>query len=274
MNFSLKYFILFFVCVSGYKIRSVSNVLTDDTYSMLIANQSTYGDALPNEFESDQNEFQRKGLPSTSIVGDGENVRSEALIKKFHPFVYPKQFNVVDRLPNREFNASENLMEIRNVDGNQPNGDRFDDNFGPDHKLPTGDMIPLPSHISKHGHFPYFDRPPHHNQFASNGNCHNNLLGILQCTDLSLLLLGILGFVAFVLNAVLGLVDRLNLPLLSPSVTGMATAVTSAPLTKALFAQRQNFDEKTAESHHKLLTDFERILQMAIDAYEHKINPI
>lgn len=272
MYSNLKCFVFVFVCVSSYKITSIPNASNEDTYSVLISNQSY--DGLANEFEPSEIEYQRK-----SSIDDAADVRSEALIKKIHPFVYPKQFNTLERLPSREFNAT-NELEIRNMEVNHQNSERIDDTYGPDHKHPNADIPSLPTHLSKHGHFHYgyFDRPhsAHHSSVQFNG-AHNCLLGLLQGTDLSLLLLGILGFVAYVINAVMGLVDRLNLPLLAPvmAATGMATAAaTVAPATKTLLAQRQNFDDRTVESHQRLLKDFERILQMAIEVYEQKMNNV
>lgn len=274
MYSNVKCLVLVFICVSGYKITSVPNTSSEDNYPLLISNQSY--DVSANEFEPEPIEYQRKSSTIDDITA--ADVRSEALIKKIHPFVYPKQFNTLERLPSREFNkTNENLIEIRNMELNQPNSERIDDNYGIDHNHPNVDILPLSTHLSKHGHFHngYFDRPHqnnYHHPTPSHGN--NCLLGLLQGCDLSLLLLGILGFVAFVLNAVLGLVDRLNLPLLAPvmAATGMATTATAAPITKSLMAQRQNFDDRTIESHQRLLRDFERILQMAIDVYEQKIN--
>lgn len=271
----VKCLIIVFVCVGGYKITTVPNGSSEDTYSLLVSNQSAY-DQTANEFEPESIEFQRKSSTIDDVAAD---VRSEALIKKIHPFVYPKQFNKLERMPAREYNATtDNLLEIRNMELNQQTSERIDDTYGSDHKHTTGDILPLPTHLSKHGHFHYgyFDRPHYHHPSPLQHG-HNCLLGLLQGTDLSLLLLGILGFVAYVINAVLGLVDRLNLPLLGPAMaaTGMATAaVTAAPITKTLLAQRHSFDDRTVESHQRLLKDFERILQMAIEVYEQKMNSI
>lgn len=272
MHSNLKCLILVFVCVGCYKITSVPNDSNENAYSLLISNQSYDGSA--NEFQPNQIEYQRK---SSNIIDDAD-VRSEALIKKIHPFVYPKQFNTLERLPSREFNATtENLMEIRNMELNQQNSERIDDSYGQDHKHSNADLLTLPTHLSKHAHFNYghFDRPHPHHASSSMSNGNNCLLGLLQGCDLSLLLLGILGFVAYIINAVLSLVDRLNLPLLAPlmTATGMATAtVTATPITKTLLDQRQNFDDRTNESHQRLLRSFERILQMAIEVYEQKMN--
>lgn len=285
MHFNIKCLVLVFVCVSGYKIASVPNGSSnEDHYSVLISNQSN--DITANDFEPEHMEYQRKSstidgatAAAAAAAAAAADVRSEALIKKIHPFVYPKQFNTLERLPPQlEFNATNgNLIEIRNMEAiNQQNSDRIDESFAPDHKHSNSDILPLSTHLPKHGnfHYGYYDRPYYHHPAPSHG--HNCLLGLLHGNDLSLLLLGILGFVAYVINALLGLVDRLNLPLLAPvmAATGMATsAVTAAtPVTKMLVAQRHNFDDRTVDSHQRLLKDFERILQMAIEVYEQKMN--
>lgn len=272
MQFNLKYLIFVFICVGGYKISSVPLNSNEENFSLLITNQSY--DVPTTDYASNQLEFQRK---SSTIDDDDDDadVRSEALIKKIHPFIYPKQFNTLEGMPTRRANTtSENLLGIRNLEALQENSDRIDETYGVDHKHHNIDLIPLPTHlhdVSKHGHFHngYFDRPHHSNYQSHNANqcC---LLGLLQSPDLSLVILGVLGFVAYLVNAVVGLVDRLNLPLLSPGMA-ITPTVTNAATTKTLF-QRQTFDDRTTESHQKLLKDFERILQMAIEVYEQKLN--
>lgn len=269
MYYNSKLLVSLFVCVSGYKIISDPNTSSDENYSLLLTNQ-TY-DRPANDFASDETEYQRK----SSV--DEDDVRSEALIKKIHPFVFPKQFNTIDGMPNRGFNATiENMMEIRD-------NERFDDNFTPpngDQSHLDGDLVPVSTHLfdrpAKHGNFHsgYFDRP-HHQQVLPHAN--NCMLGLMHGCD-PLMLLGILGFLAYVINSVLSLVNRLGLPLLAPTTAaGMtATAATSSLATKASLAQHQLFgiDDQTVESNQKLLKDFERILQMAIEVYEQKINSI
>lgn len=272
MHSNLKYFIIFlFFCVRGYKITSVPNVSNDDNYPILITNQS-YDLVSTNEFKPTQIEYQRK----SSSFNDENDIRSEALLKQIHPFVFPKQFNVLDRLSVRDFNATkQNLMEIRNFATAEQNSERIDDSYGPN-KHSNDDIMPLAAHLSKHGQFNYghFDRP-HDNQVASS-NGHNCLLGLLNGNDLSLLLLGILGFVAYVLNAVFTLIDQLNLTLLAPTMAGMTTSpVTNAtPITKTLFTQRQNIDDRTIENHQRVLNNFDRILQIAIEVFEQKLNSV
>lgn len=274
MHFSVKCFVLVFVCVGGYKITNGPNNSNDDSnYSLLITNQSY--DVPLNNFGSDQMEYQRK---SSTI--DENDIRSEALIKKIHPFVYPKQFNTLEGLPTRRANASlDNFLDIRNMENGQPSSERIDDTYMPhDHKH-NGDLMPLGTHLfdsSKHGnfHYGYIDKP-HNYQYHPTHHAHHCLLGLLQGADLSLILLGILGFVAYVINAVLGLVDRLNVPLLAPVMAATPTAaMTNTATTKMLFTQRHNYDDRTIESHQKLLKDFERILQMAIEVYEQKMNTV
>lgn len=274
MHFSVKCFALAFVCVGGYKITSVPiNSNDDSNYSLLITNQSY--DVPSSDFDSDQVEYQRK-----SSTVDDNDIRSEALIKKIHPFVYPKQFNTLEGMPTRRANTTgDNFLEIRNMENGQPSSERFDDTYMPhDHKHNV-DLMPLGTHLfdsSKHGnfHYGYSDKPQNYHYHPSQ-HAHHCLLGLLHGADLSLILLGILGFVAYVINVVLGLVDRLNVPLLGTVMAATPTAaMTNTVATKTLFSQRQNFDDRTIESHQKLLKDFERILQMAIEAYEQKMNAV
>lgn len=262
MLFSLKCLVVMFVSVGAYKLTS--DVSSDENYSLLTTNQSNYvpsKDYIPSkEFTTDDDEYNRKS--STDVT----DIRSEALIKKIHPFVYPKQFNTLEGVPPRGFNVTkDNYMEIRNME--QQNSERFDDSYSQhDQKLPSIDLLPLGSNFfdsSKHGqyNYGYYDKPQRYPYLPSQAN--NCLLGLLRLQD-PLELLGILGFVAYIINSVLNLVDRLNLPLLASSsaAVGMPTAAvfSATAATKTLL---QNADEKQNESNQKLLKDFERILQMA-----------
>lgn len=227
-------------------------------------------------------------IPSNNSVGDQindppneEDVRSEALIKKIHPFVFPKQYNTFDGLPNRGYNATDepHMMEVKGLE--HPSNERVDDRFSPlDQKHPNGngDLIPMSTHIfdrpsKKHAHFNhgFFDRLHHHNQVFQPGN--SCLLGLLNGCD-PLVLMGILGFLAYVINSVLSILNRINLPLLTPvTATEMtAAAAAAAAATKASWALRQGIDDQTNESNQRLLKDFERILQMAIGMYEQRVN--
>lgn len=282
---------MLFVCVSGYKIsRSDSNMLDEENYSVLITNQSN--DVPSNDLTAnDQIDYERK---SSAPPIDADDVRSEALIKKIHPFVYPKQFNTIEGMPpNRGFNVTnEHLMEIRDdlVD-NASNNERLDETLTPpDQKHGNTDLLPLTTHLfdrqpakhAPHFHYGYLDRPiaTHHPQLHHSilPHANNCLLGLLHGCD-PLMLLGILGFLAYVINSIMGLVNRINLaPLLTTtSTTTEMTAATvnnaaAAAATKALSNPYASMDERTVESNQKLLKDFERIFQMAIEVYEQKIN--
>lgn len=262
MLFSLKCLVVMFVSVGAYKLTS--DVSSDENYSLLTTNQSIYVPSKDyissKEFTTDEDEYNRKS--STDVT----DIRSEALIKKIHPFVYPKQFNTLEGIPPRGFNVTnENYMEIRNMD--QQNSERFDDSYSQhDQKLPSIDLLPLGSNFfdsSKHGqhNYGYYDKPQYSSYLPSQAN--NCLLGLLRLQD-PLGLLGVLGFVAYIINSVLNLVDRLNLQLLTPASTAMgmptASVFSATAATKTLL---QNADEKSNESNQKLLKDFERILQMA-----------
>lgn len=279
MHSKLHYLVLVFACVGAFKTTSDSSSSAEENYSLLITNQSY--DVPTNDFSSNQIEHQRKSLMSP----EESNMRSEALIKKIHPFIYPKQFNTLEGMPTRGFNATNehpnHLVEIRDLEN--PNHER-DDSYGTsDQNHPNGDLIPLGTHLfdrpaglTKHDHFHYgyFDKQQYHPMHSNTNNC---LGGLLQGCD-PLVLMGILGFLAYVINTILRLVDRINLPLLSPHLTSdmtAASAATNAAATKtSLIQQHQNLVDNRGgvESNQKLLKDFERILQMAIEMYEHKMN--
>lgn len=275
MHFSVKCLILVFICVHGYKITSDTSVANDDQYSLLVSNQSF--DVPLNDFEGDEMKYQQKSATSAD-----DDIRSEALIKKIHPFVFPKQFNTVDKHPAKKTNTThENLVEIRNMELNQLNNDRLDDSYGQaDQKHHSADLIPFVSHLyggSKHApfQFGYYDRPYHHNYYPAHSN--HCLLGLLNSVD-PLVLLGVLGFLAFIINSVLTLVDRVNLPaaLLAPAMAAVmpAAVINSAATTKLATGQRQGVDDRNTEGNQKLLKDFERILQMAIDMHEQKMSSV
>lgn len=280
MNFNLVNLFVLFICVSGYKISTDSNMSNDENYSLLITN-----------------DVSSNGLISNNQI-DENDVRSEALIKKIHPFVYPKQFNTIEGMPpNRGFNVTnEHLMENHDdVDNSNNERLELDETLTPpDQKNSNSDLIPLSTHLfdrqpakhAPHFHYGYFDRPIAHQQqqlqqhhpHSILPHANNCLLGLLHGCD-PLMLLGILGFLAYVINSVLGLVNRINLtPLLTTTATTTemtsATVNNAAAATKASLIQYPNLDERTVESNQKLLKDFERILQMAIENYEQKINSI
>lgn len=279
-----------------------SNASNEETYSTLITNQSY--DVLPNDLSAnDQIDYQRKSSSAAAASGiDANDVRSEALIKKIHPFVYPKQFNTIEGIapPNRGFNVTnEHLIEIRDELDNL-NNQRLDETLTPpDQKKTASDLLPWSTHLferqppakhaSQHFHYGFIDRPiaplqqqPNLQNQSILPNANNCLLGLLHGCD-PLVLLGILGFLAYVINSILSLVNRINLPL-SPLLTTTSTAAemttvnnaasTTGAATKASIIPYPIGDESAIESNQKLLKDFERILQMAIEVYEQKVNSI
>lgn len=292
MNFNLIYLLVLFICASSFKIStSDSNTSSEENFSLLITNQSN--DIPSNDLASnDQIDYHRKPSASSLSISDSD-VRSEALIKKIHPFVYPKQFNTVEGMPpNRGFNVTnEHFMDIRDdLVENTSNNERLDETLTPpDQKHSNSDLIPLSTHLfdrqpakhAPHFHYGYFDRPTtHHQQQPQHSvlpHANNCLLGLLHGCD-PLMLLGILGFLAYVINSILGLVNRINLvPLLTTTATTTemtASTVANNAATKASVISYPNIDEQTVESNQKLLRDFERILQMAIEIYDQKINSI
>lgn len=199
------------------------------------------------------------------------NIRSEALIKKIHPFIFPKQFNALDATATNAFNISteRNTSEI-NI---SENADRTDDNF---------ELIPplydLSKHNTLHG---YIDRPHyHHHQQQNNllpiNQSNNCLFGLLRPGD-PLILLGILAFLAYVINSVLSLVDRINLPLLNSSTSSNLSSSSSNALSasnKGFITPRQYVDERFLDNNQNLLRDFERILHLAVETYDRKLNGI
>lgn len=250
---------------------SETSTISDENFALLMTNQSF--DVISNDLVPVQIEHHR------DTILDDDDIRSEALIKQIHPFVFPKQFNTIDGIPNRGNNTTNDQhisVEVNGID--DLNNERLDDNFAPiEQKHQNADLIPMSSHFfdrpaKGHSNYGYFDRPHQHQShqmFSHNNNC---LLGLLHGCD-PLILMGILGFLAYVINSILNLVNRVNLPLLTPATsTEMNTAAAAA--TKALLAQHHiiDYDDHAIESNQKLLKDFERILQMAIDIYDHKIN--
>lgn len=297
MEFNLIYLLVLSICcVSGYKISSASDssASSEENYSLLITNQSNDIQSNDDLTSNDQIDYHRKSssssLPSSM---DKEDVRSEALIKKIHPFVYPKQFNTIEGIPpHRGFNVTnDHLMDIRDdLVGDNANGERLNET-PPDQKHSNSDLMPLSTHLfdrqpakhASHFHYGFFDRPlaTHHPQQLHHSivpHANNCLLGLLHGCD-PLMLLGILGFLAYVINTILGLVNRINLPsLLATTATTAdmtaATVANNAAATKAPLNPYANIDERTMESNQKLLKDFERILQIFIEVYEHKINSV
>lgn len=223
--------------------------------------------------------FNPKEMIDLSLTGDPndsvDGVRSEALIKKIHPFIFPKQFNTLDAMATNAFNISNDRggsnTDAEMVDKN----DRTDESHF--------ELIPSSTYLGnelKHNswHNP-IDRPPfnyhHHTQnLAPMAHGNNCLLGLLRPGD-PVFLMGILAFLAYVINSVLNLVDRLNLPLLNPAAAGNLSAMSSATnaetaSNKALVRSRQHTDNRFLDNSQNLLRDFERILQMAIELYDHK----
>lgn len=228
--------------------------------------------------------FNPKEIIDSEITTDpnesGDVVRSEALIKRIHPFIFPKQFNTLDAMATNAFN----ITNDRGVSNNN-NAEIVDktDRTEESHF----ELIPSTTYLNnelKHNSWHNsVDRPPYnyHHQtqnLAPIAHGNNCLLGLLRPGD-PIFLMGILAFLAYVINSVLNLVDRLNLPLLTPAAPGNLSAISSATnaLTasnKALVIPRQHTDHRFSDNGQNLLRDFERILQMAIELYDHKMNII
>lgn len=90
---------------------------------------------------------------------------------------------------------------------------------------------------------------------------NNNLASVLQLID-PLFLMAVLGFIAYIINAVLTLVDRLHLTKL---LGGPASAFYS------IHRRQQEAPLPTFDVNQNFLRDLERVFRLAIEMYERKI---
>lgn len=280
------------------KIKSILFVfifIGVEDHLMVNSNARSFVSATEISFPGKNNSFdvQLASIDSANLLSAHDsNARSEALIKKIHPFIFPKQFNILDSVaneaPQMDTMTNQNFIDesdeqhmnvTSNMNKINENTDRADNTY---------DLIPLTMHpheLTKHNSFQnYLNRPfnnPHNivpitnpiNAInPTNTNCVTGLLA--GCTSDSLLLLGILAFLAYVINSVISLVDRIGLPLLGPVTSNLSSITTAtnalSASNKGLITTRQYVDERFLDNNQNLLRDFERILQMAIDSFERK----
>lgn len=90
---------------------------------------------------------------------------------------------------------------------------------------------------------------------------NNNLPSALQLID-PLFLMAVLGFIAYIVNTVLGLVDKLHLT----NVLGV-----SAPPFYSNHRRQQDLTIPSFDVNQNFLRDLERIFRLAIEMYERKI---
>lgn len=253
------------------------------------------------------------------LHADFSNAFRPNALKKIHPFIYPKQFNTLDATTSTAFNVTANGQPSKRNQTQYPmkvirehNDDVYTTIDANGNAAGYADMVPiktdLPDLPMKHGGssiygyddggggsglYPYGPSYSNHLNWnglnglsglngANNGNplsgVKNCLNGILPPVD-SLLVLGILGFLIYIISTILNLVSRVNVPLLGSPITGdpasgtMTAATAAAAMSAATklakpIAQRQLIDDKFMDTNQNLLRHFERILLMAIELYE------
>lgn len=255
----MRIVILILVCVGEFRLQS-------DKISVSAVQIFNPKEIIDSEITIDPN-------------SSGDVVRSEALIKRIHPFIFPKQFNTLDAMATNAFNISND----RGGSTSNSNAEILNKNDRTEEShfelMPSS--IYLSNELKHNSLYNSVDRPAfnyhHHTQnlapIAQGNNC---LLGLLRPGD-PLFVMGILAFLAYVISSVLNLVDRLNLPLLVPATSVNMSAVPTATnaliaSNKALVTPRQHTDNRFLDNSQNLLRDFERILQMAIELYDHKMN--
>lgn len=263
--------ILVFLVLNINKIGS-SSVLTKVVADSPETVENNDFDSLVHENEfAYENRRHSMEYPLERIEND---IKSEALIKKIHPFIYPKHYNTLEAIDSTNVSVlTGELEKTPHEENTQRKNERIDDYYGPIDQQNSVDRNSLHHASQKHAHsyFDSFDRPTHQSYTHAYPINHHNkcALGGLHLVD-PLFLMAVLGFLAYIINSVVSLVDRINLPLLNPAMSSSMTVGTSASTKSAI-----PFDvlrEKSPDTNQHLLKDFERILQMAIDAYEQKTN--
>lgn len=276
-----KHLVFVFLCLGVYEIDS-SSVLTKipTDYPSSEVNDENYGSiADDNAYSLDNHNHLTEYHHAMNTIEN--DVRSEALIKKIHPFIYPKQFNTLETIDPNNINMStinfdDEFMKKHSAENVQRKDD-FYSSF--DQKAPPHVVDGSHHATQKHGYYHHdsYDRPTHQTNTHHIAPCNMNnrcLLGLLHLVD-PLFLMAVLGFVAYIINSILSLVDKINLPTLlnQPSAAmTVATASTKSGIPQRLYDTSDILRDKSVDTNQHLLKDFERILQIAIDFYEQKLN--
>lgn len=170
------------------------------------------------------------------------DVKFDAL-KKVHEFVYPKLYEAVDTVNNfsnaRNITLNDILENSSETDG-EAETKHANIDFG----------------SSEHGLRPVNTFPS-----ALNSSPNPNLMGLLCLVD-PILLMSVLGFIVYLINTVLRLVERIHL---GGNLSALINPVTP---TSNILQRRNEFYFPTFEWNGALMKDLEKILQLAINTYE------
>lgn len=160
-------------------------------------------------------------------------------LKKVHEFVYPKLYETVDTV--------NSLSNTRNITLN--------------------DILENSSEVgnvaeTKHANFDFGS--------AEHGVRPNpNLLGLLCLVD-PILLMTVLGFIVYLINTVLRLVERISL---GGNLSTLMNPGSSGTPTSNILQRRNGLRESSFEWNGAVMKDLERILHLAINTYEEKYLP-
>lgn len=198
---------------------------------------------------SEYENLTKSNLSDSSIgplISDDGHTTYEAL-KNIHNYVYPKLYQAIDPIG---YNKSSRNITLNDI-GNNHFYTKLDQN-----------------HIeSKHANIDFGSSE--NNLHMTNlmhsggggGGSNTNLASVLPLID-PLFLMAVLGFIAYIINAVLSLVDKLHVStLLGPS---------TSPFYRIHRRQHETAMPAFDVNQHFLI-DLEKIFRLAIELYENKI---
>lgn len=166
------------------------------------------------------------------LISDGQHTTYEAL-KNIQNYVYPKLYKPLDSIGNTKSSRNITLDDI----GNDTIQSKHANNDGgsAENSVASTNLM----------------------QMGSSGN----LSSVLQLID-PLFLMAVLGFIAYIINAVLSLVDKLHLTKLLS---------TSSSSFYRIHRRQQEPAMPSFDVNQNFLSDLERLFRLAIEMYERKI---
>lgn len=189
--------------------------------------------------------FSHLESPIAQLLSDDDHGTSEAL-KNIHNYVFPKHYKVIE--PIGAVKGSRNIT-INDID-NDNFYTKLDQNVAESkHAIIDGGSAESGVHL------------PNLPQMV-NGNA--NLPNVLQLID-PLLLMAVLGFIVFIVNGVLSLVDRLHLSHL------LGSPVSSGAPFYRFYRRHQESTIPSLDVNQNLLRDLERMFRFAVEMYDRKI---
>lgn len=189
--------------------------------------------------------FSDLDFPIAQLLSDDDHGTSEAL-KNIQNYVFPKHYEVIEPIGAVKGRRNITINDIENENFHT----KLDQNVAESkHAIIDGGSTESGVHLSN---LPQI----------ANGNA--NLPNVLQLID-PLVLMAVLGFIIFIVNGVLSLVDKLHLSHL------LGSPVSSGVPFYRFYRRQQEPTIPSLDVNQNFLRDLERIFRLAVEMYERKI---